>query len=164
MKYQRFRNRVGRMKGRKRGIKKHLTKVKMILSQLKLMPGPCHNGQLRRLRNQRRRMDLKSFLTEIPRSYRLTQKGGGEVVVVEDASPNHAAKSFWRNSLYFGIRRYRQELPKGLFFLTLLITVNGVNVRVARQINYLFSYISQLKPHGFIKQLKICTRLCQLLS
>jgi hypothetical protein len=109
-------------------------------------------------------MKLRQLLTKLPRSYRLVRRNGGELVAVLDASPKTASKSFWMNAAYLGIRRHRQELPGHLLHLTLIMTVNGVNSRVARQMNYLFSYIATGKLHGFLKQLRLCTSLCQLLS
>jgi hypothetical protein len=136
---------------------------------MKLLPSDHKVGQLWRLLRSKRHTTLSHVLTDVKRSFRLINTVDGAVAAVEDISPptkagGVAAKSFWKNAFMFGIRRYRQEIPTELFFLTLIVTVNGVNNRVARQINYLFSYISRSKPHGFVKQLKVCTRLCKLLS
>jgi hypothetical protein len=133
---------------------------------MKLLPGPHKNGQLWRLMRMRRDLSLSQLLAESESSYRLNIKGEN-LVAVEDVSPpaaGIAVKSFWKNAFMFGIRRYRQDIPRELFFLNLIVTINGVNGAVSRQLNYLFSYISKSKPHGFNKQLKICTGLCRLLS
>lgn len=74
-------------------------------------------------------------------------------------------EAFKRNLRFFGFRRQiREELPKGLRFLALLITVCGVNDRVARQINFLQRYLGAKHYHGFRRQLRKTTTLCLLLA
>jgi hypothetical protein len=114
----------------------------------------------------KRDWDLRDLLAEVENPFRLVKRGN-TVVAVEDVSPPGSSKAvrlFWKNASYLGVRRYRQELPGELFFLNLIITVNGINKAVARQLNFLFGYISNSKLHGFKRHLQACTGICRLLS
>jgi hypothetical protein len=119
------------------------------------------------LRDRRKR--LRDTLAGIKEAFRLVVVGG-VVTVRLDVSPEAGRKSFWKNARILGFRRQRrgrrQRRPpyKGLFFLALLVTTSGVNPAVARQLDYLMSYLVDGKPHGFLNQLKSATRLCLSLS
>jgi hypothetical protein len=113
------------------------------------------------LRDRRKR--LGDTLAGIKEAFRIVVLDGVATLRL-DASPHAGYKSFWKNARILGYRRQRRPPYKGLFFLALLVTTSGVNPAVARQLDYLMSYLVDRKPHGFLNQLKSATRLCLSLS
>jgi hypothetical protein len=163
-KCQRIKQRKFRARQQKKRHKDSLAPSRIPMARIPLAQGPLlfRRGRMKQLLHNRRRK-LKETLAGISEAFRL-QVVDGELTLSLDESPRAGAKSFWKNARLLGYRRRRRVPYKGLFFLALLITTSGINQAVARQLDHLFGYLADGKPHGFLKNAKVATRLCLVLS
>jgi hypothetical protein len=163
-KCQRIKQQKFRARQEKKRRKDPLSQARIPIARIPLAQGPLphRRGRMKQLLSNRRRK-LKETLAGITEAFRL-QVVDGELSLSLDTSPRAGAKSFWKNARLLGYKRHRSVPYKGLFFLALLITVSGINQAVARQLDHLFGYLADGKPHGFLKNAKHATRLCLVLS
>lgn len=67
--------------------------------------------------------------------------------------------AFAINLRALGFRKDEPNLPQ-IVFLAYLITLDGPNLPVARQINCIYGYLGRKKPHGFLRHLPAACERC----
>lgn len=73
-----------------------------------------------------------------------------------------ARKCFSHNSRLLGCKRGYNH--GGLLSIALTVTLAGVNPATARLLNWLYRYLLEGKPHGFLKHLRAAALKIWLLS